>query len=255
MRGSVSERTANERTASKEKEPVKRRGRSRSKPETARPSKESPPPVQSRIQPLSDVLDENDDSEGQVGSQAVRLGIKAQRAGLRSLRAQTHYDDLPRAAWLALDTHSGEIHFYEKAAAERLESAFRNGRQSVPLAGLGKELDGSIVTFARGDDSGKTLETTLKGRQREVQRIPVPAELVEIRVNVARQEGRWHMIDEQVKQDTLRKAESEGLKPPKMEERKLRINPCDVVTPPVQLPPVNRAERTYFINQSCCEYW
>lgn len=56
-------------------------------------------------------------------------------------------------------------------------------------------------------------------------------------------------------QDTLRKAESEGLKPPKMEERKLRINPCDVVTPPVQLPPVNRAERTYFINQSCCEYW
>lgn len=57
MRGSVSERPASE--------GPKRRGRSRGKAETARPSQPAPP-VQSRIQALADVLGEDDDAEGQA---------------------------------------------------------------------------------------------------------------------------------------------------------------------------------------------
>jgi len=258
MRGTASEpgpRPASEGPATERRAPAKRRGRSRSTvAETERPSQQTTP-VQSRIQPLSDVLDDDEDAENCVGSQAVRAAIKTQRSGLRKLNAQLHYDNMPRAAWLSLDMHTGELAFYEKAAAERLESAFRNGRQSVPLAGLGKELDGSIVSFARNDEGKKTLETTLKGRQREVQRIPVPAELTEIRVNVVRQDGRWQLISEQAKQEVIRAAEGDGVKPPKMEERRLQLTGGEVANPPVQLPPVNRNERTYFINQSFCEYW
>lgn len=210
----------------------------------------------SRIQPLESVLgDELDDVDNYRGSQAVRAAAKAQRAGLRQLSDQTHYDAVPRSAWLSLDTQSGEVMFYQKAAAERLESAYRSGRASVPLAGLGKEIDGCIVAFARGDENGKIVETTLKGRQREVQRVAVPAAMTEVRLNIMREDGRWIVVSDKVKQELMQQAEDAGQKQPKIEERKVYLSGAEVVTAPAKLPPVNRNQRTYFINQGVTEYW
>jgi len=246
--------------------------------------------VPSRIQPLSSVLgDEDEDLEGLVGSLAVRSAARAQRSGLRQLSGQLHYDEVPRSAWLSLDPHSGEAQFYHRTAAERIEAAFRSGRASVPLAGLGKELDNATIKFSRGEEAAKIVETSLKGGTRDVMRIAVPGSMMQAIVSVTKQDGQWRLLSEKEKTTLLERiteeflskknkqkkaeneqdeeddddeddseqidAELEDLKASIVEERRLVFTGNEIVSGENKLPPVNRNQRTYFINAAASEYW
>jgi len=208
----------------------------------------------SRIQPLEDVLGPEEDSDVYVGSMAVRAATRAQRAGLRQLQNHSHYDAKPRAAWLSMNVYTGEMLFYKQAAAERLESAYKNGRANVPLAGLGKEIDSSIVFFSRNDD-GTIVETGPRGSRREVQRIPVPGDMTDVRVLIMQRDGVWRFISDREAEAWREQASSEGMDPPRIEEKQLILMGVELVSPPDKLPPVNPNQRTYFLNQGFTEYW
>jgi len=113
------------------------------------------------------------------------------------------------------------------------------------MAGLGPELDGSIVTLA--GDGEDAVEVTAQGLRRVVRRVPVPGDLTEVRLHVMRKGSCWQLVSDEAAEEALRRAEEDGLRPPRIEERRLVLT-GGVVAPPTQLPPMCRNERTYFIN-------
>lgn len=198
--------------------------------------------VRSRIQPLESLEDE-EEYGGATGSAAVQAAAREQRYGLRHLEGHLHYDSLPRAAWIFLHPKTGEVDFYHRAASERLEEAYRDRRASVPLAGLGRDIDNAIVLF-NDDDGARMVEKSLRGRQRDVQRIQVPGDMTDGRVYVTQASGVWRFVREEIATAAIREhADASGV-----EERKLHLYGHEVVASPIKLPPVNPDRRTYFLN-------
>jgi len=215
--------------------------------------------VSSRIQPFEDGSEEQD-VEDRPGSLAVRTGSKQQCCGYRELEVQFHYDKVPRSAWLALCPCNGHAVFYPKRVAERLEAAFQNGRASVPLAGLGKEFEGSIVNFATtSHDGAQIVETSLTGGQKEVQRIPVPGHMKDVQFYVTREDSKWRFVPEEKRADYMCVRHVDGelrtTTSVLLEERRLPLSGDEIVSPQEKLPPVSRNQRTYFINEAASEYW
>lgn len=209
--------------------------------------------MKSRIQTLESLEDDGADEGELAGSLAVRMAAREQRYGLRHLDSQVHYDTEPRFAWLSLNPKTGEPRLYNKAAAERLERAFRDVRGSVPLAGLGHEVDGCIVKFGVEDEGDRMVETTEKGRRRDVQRVEVPGNMRDFNIYVTHDEGRWRLVPEK---EALRQraADAEDGEESAVELRKVVLSGFEVVAPPRKLPPVNTNQRTYFLNPYVDDY-
>ncbi|CAJ1377870.1 unnamed protein product [Effrenium voratum] len=67
-----------------------------------------------------------------------------------------------------------EVTPYQKEAGNRLEAAFLSGRSSVPLAGLGPQLEGAIVTFDKASEQDARVRW-VDGTYSEVKRFQVTA--------------------------------------------------------------------------------
>lgn len=200
------------------------------------------------IMPRTRNLEDCDISEGGgleeadelPGSAAVREATKAQQHGIRALECRLHYDSNPRAAWLALDTKTGEVQLYQRAVAERIEAAHRQ-RASVPLVGLGLEVDSAIVTFGQGDRVF-AKETSLSGIEREVRRIAVPGTMLEVNVNIAREGETWRFLRDQ-------DAQASTLQGVVIESRRVVLSPTEVIEPPPKLPTLmDRYRKVTYLN-------
>mmetsp|Transcript_72495 Transcript_72495/g.208029 ORF Transcript_72495/g.208029 Transcript_72495/m.208029 type:complete len:546 (+) Transcript_72495:75-1712(+) len=217
--------------------------------------------VENRIKNIEDVFGaEDEDAEAGSGSMAVRQATKMQRGHMRTLTDKLYYDEVLRSAWLAIDAETGDVTFYHKTVGERLESAYRSGRASVPLAGLGREVDGTIVTFPRGDVGGtKIIETSLKGNRREVQRVPVPGTTREVQIIAVREAGSWRFEMEGDREVAAQKALSIDISDDPEDflivDKRLAFTGQEIVVPENKLPPVNRNQRTYYINPNFTEYY
>jgi hypothetical protein len=160
-----------------------------------------------------------DDEELQVGSIYVREAARMQRRFMKRLSEQPK----PRAVWLRLDPLTGDVSLYPSAAASRLEAAHHGNRTTVPLAGLGKDLEDSIVHL--GGKGEHPVQKTWHGELMDVRRMVVQ-DTDEIRINVAHDNG-WHIVDGSVSGQT--------------EERRVsvRYNETTCCTPSQPLPPVH----------------
>lgn len=227
---------------------------SRTEPNTAAERQRSSS-VKSRVQLIDSLEDKSifEQSEA-VGSLAVRTAAREQRFGLRELD-QVHYDTAPRAAWVSLHPKSGEARLYHREAAERLEAAFRDGRSSVPLVGLGRAVDGCIVWLSPDDEGDRMVETSQNGRPRDVTRLLVAGNIRDACIYVTREDGRWRLVPE--KAALLQRAAdaADGEESP-VELRKVALSGSEVVAPapPRKLPPMKPSQRTYFTNPYVDEY-
>jgi len=186
--------------------------------------------VKNRIQPLesprSEVDLEEDDS---IGSILVREATRQQRHFTQKIDESRHCGS-GHCAWMALDRRTGEVELYSKEAALRVEAAFRHGRTSVPLAGVGGPYEGVIVQLSGSDEESKPLERTWDGDLRDVRRLEVLSFMTDAVVQVHRQEGEWRFAEEAV--------------PGVTEDRWVRLSRNEVVTAPSPtLPPVNPDRR------------
>lgn len=216
-------------------------------------------PVESRIKNIEDVFGaEDDEAESLFGSMAVRAATKMQKANIRKISDRLYYDEIPRAAWLAINPETGDVTFYHRDVAQRLESAYRTGRQSVPLEGLGQDVDGTIVTFPAEKAGGRALETSLKGKCRELVRMGVPGTTRDLLVATVREGGVWRFASEGDREHAIRSAaeEDEPEEDFKYQEKKMALTGQEIVMPENnKLPPVNRNQRVYYINPTFTEYY
>lgn len=141
-----------------------------------------------------------------------------------------------RSVWLSMEPTSGDIHPFPRAVGSRLEAAYLNGRGSVPLAGLGEDLDGTIVFFAVNDKEAHVMKT-LDGKEFHVRREEVTAYSLEVTVNVVAPSDdveEWRFAH---RNDT------------NTERFKLELFGTELVAPPSPtLPPVSHNRVSYFIN-------
>lgn len=163
---------------------------------------------------------------------------------------QTPSDAAPRIAWLSLSPKSGRPRLYHRAVAERLETAFSRGRCSVPLVGLGRDVDSCIVMFEPEEECGRMIERTPKGRCREVRRIEAQSDEREATLYVTLDEGRWKFVPEQFAL-RHRAADAMDVWESQVEVRKVVLSSNGLVLPPGKLPPVGRPRRTSAWDSSC----
>jgi len=206
-------------------------------------------PVQSRIQPFvasgSGSSQEDDELEW---SAAVRTMTQNQRFGLRPLSGpRSHYDATSRAAWLSLDHHTGSPRMYQKAAAERMEKAYTAGRSSVPLIGLGRDVDNCIVQFSPSEEDDHMVEVSPKGRCRDVLRIDVPGDMTEHYVYVTLDDGKWRLVPERQALRQRAADAADGLESV-VEIRKVALTGAQLVSSPRRLPPLASSTHTFFMN-------
>lgn len=181
----------------------------------------------SPIRPLD--LDEtphhSEDQTPQAQRSAAKFLASAQRRG------ET------RSVWLSMEPTSGDIHPFPRAVGSRLEAAYLNGRGSVPLAGLGEDLDGTIVFFAVNGDKEAHVMKTLDGKEFHVRREEVTAYSLEVNVNVVGPSDdveEWRFAN---RSDT------------NTARFKLELFGTELVAPPSPtLPPVSHNRVSYFIN-------
>lgn len=173
--------------------------------------------VVSRIQPIESL---DDFSPVATKAQGVRL------------------DEGPRFVWLALRAKTGKFRFYQRKVAERLESAYRDGRASVPLIGLGRDVEDCIVHFST-DQGDRMVEVTHDGRRRDVERVEVQEDLCTASVYVTREDGFWRFVPEKeaLKQ---RAADVAAGEESVVELRKVSLQ--NSVAPPKKLSPIKLAD-------------
>jgi len=88
-----------------------------------------------------------------------------------------------RAVWLSIDPRSGQVHLYPAEAVARLERAHQGGAAvQVPLAGLGGHLEQVVVDV--GMFGHPVQRNPLTHGKRDVRRLEVPLDAVEVKVNV-----------------------------------------------------------------------
>ncbi|CAJ1331823.1 unnamed protein product [Effrenium voratum] len=138
-----------------------------------------------------------------------------------------------RAVWMTLNQATGEVTPYQKEAGNRLEAAFLSGRSSVPLAGLGPQLEGAIVTFDKASEQDARVRW-VDGTYSEVKRFQVTAYSYETTIQLAGSSA-----------EGWRFARNEA----RVEERLVPLFGTELIAPPSpKLPPVTRDRQVYFIN-------
>jgi len=117
-------------------------------------------------EPLNDPVQVRDLSVGDATQEHERAC--KQKSAVQTSRPR------PRAAWISVDPRSGALRAYPRAAAERLEAAWRDRRSNVPLCGLGvKAIEDAIIYFQGepGSTYGeRPVQRTLRGGKRDVRR-------------------------------------------------------------------------------------
>merc|ERR1711907_838779 len=86
-------------------------------------------------------------------------------------RLEESEDSKPHALWLSLDPLSGEITTFPRPAATRLEAGYVNHRSTVPLAGLGGDLENDIVHMGAKGSGEHPVQKSWHGTQMDVRRI------------------------------------------------------------------------------------
>jgi len=88
-----------------------------------------------------------------------------------------------RVVWLSIDPRSGQVHLYPAEAVARLERAHQAGAAvQVPLAGLGGHLEQVVVDV--GIFGHPVQRNPMTHGKRDVRRLEVPLDAVEVKVNV-----------------------------------------------------------------------
>lgn len=100
------------------------------------------------------------------------------------------------AAWVSLDSATGDLHLYTKSVASRLESAYSHNKASIPLAGLGEEYAHAIVHFGNEAKGEQPWQTAPGGVHDDVRRIILPAGATSVRLRVAKGPQAWIIVDD-----------------------------------------------------------
>jgi len=191
-------------------------------------------PIVSRIQ-LIDPEEEEEWWKGR-GSLAVKEASRVDRRFASEIAEKNAVK--PQALWFCLDSMTGEVALYSRAAATRLEGAFTNNRATVPMAGLGGTLEDAIVHLGTKHDNVNPVQKSLEGGQMDVRRLKIKPEATEICVNVVWEDG-WHIVDTAV--------------PGTTEERHIVLQGTEMVRPPTPpLPPLNPDRR---LSTNCLRHW
>eukprot|EP00933_Yihiella_yeosuensis_P079632 TRINITY_DN9282_c0_g1_i1.p1 TRINITY_DN9282_c0_g1~~TRINITY_DN9282_c0_g1_i1.p1 ORF type:complete len:714 (-),score=117.53 TRINITY_DN9282_c0_g1_i1:217-2358(-) len=148
-----------------------------------------------------------------------------------------------RTVWGSIDPETGEVECYQRDVGTRLESAYVSGRGSVPLAGLGEDFEGAIVTFGLRGAKEVSRIKTLDGAERDVFRVEVPAYSLEMKLNIIEPQSLFQG-------ETWKLATSKDDKREELVERKIELFGTELVAPPSpSLPTVSAARQpTYFLN-------
>lgn len=154
-----------------------------------------PTKYESRIK----VIDDKDEGEADTVIAKGSLAVRAASVKNRRFERPVEEQEQSRIVWLSLDPLTGEVELYNKAAAQRLESAYVHNKAHVPMAGLGGDLEWAIVYLgsreAGNSESGSSHATQLSnGEHRDVRRITVPATASQVCVKVA-QDNMWRIAD------------------------------------------------------------
>lgn len=166
-----------------------------------------------------------------IGCSATRQAARSQKRFEKQLE-EAHTK--PFALWLSLDAHSGEVTFFPRAAAERLEADFVNHRSTVPLAGLGKDLENDIVYLPSKESGEQPVLKSLHRGQMDVRRIQVQPSCCQVSLHLIHN-NQWRIADVPVPGET--------------EERIVLLHRAALVRPPSPpLPPIDPDRRTNFIN-------
>jgi len=185
--------------------------------------------VKNRIQPLESPRNDGDSEDDSIGSVLVREATRMQRHFTHKIDETRHCGG-GHSAWMTLDRKSGEVHLYPKEAASRVEVAYRHGRTSVPLAGVGDPFEGVIVQLSNSEEGSKPVERTWDGEESDMRRLEVQVYMTDAVMHVFQQDGDWHF--------------AEGPVPGVTEERHVQLSRHEVVAPPSPtLPPVNPDRR------------
>lgn len=201
------------------------------KPSSGRESSVNAKPKEyvNRIQEISPDDDEEPVREC-VGSLAIQQAIREQRRFSTKMDVKDNVKI--QALWLWLDPLTGEVSIYPRAAATRLEGAYVNNRVNVPLAGLGSNLEDSIVHLGRKGTDEYPVQRSLQGGQMDVRRLQIPTDASEVCINTKYESG-WHIVD--------------VAEPGETEQRTLVLQGTETVRPPTPpLPPVNPDRRASF---------
>lgn len=106
-----------------------------------------------------------------------------------------------RPVWFSLDPRSGEVSAYPQPVNERLETCWLSGGdREVRLVGFGGVFENIVVDLG-GGDMLPSQRNTRTGGKRDVRRLGVPEEQMEICVHVKQDRG-WRMAEEAVVDQT-----------------------------------------------------
>lgn len=166
------------------------------------------------------------------GSSSVRRAASMQRRFERQIGPHLRF------IWLSLDPLTGDVSFFPKPAAQRLESAFKTNKAHVALTVLGDDLD-SVVDLdcskKEAMDGGLVRATQRSdGESREVRRMGVQSNATQVCLNVIWNKM-WRFADNNV--------------PGEIEERRVDLPESLSIrseTPP--LPPADPNRRLFFCN-------
>jgi len=187
--------------------------------------------VVNRIQPLEkSPRSECDPDDDSFGSALVREATRMQRHFTHKIDESKLSGGSPHSAWMTLDRKTGQVHLYPKEAASRVEAAYRHGRTSVPLAGVGEPFEGVIVQLSSSEEGSRPVERTWEGNESDVRRLEVTFYMTDAVMHVYQMDGEWHFADGPILGVT--------------EERHVQLSRHVVVSPPSPtLPPVNPDRR------------
>lgn len=204
------------------------------KPASGRASSVTMKPKEEYVSRIREIGSEDGDESPQkcVGSLAVQEAMRMQRRFEQKINWEAQEQSKPQALWFHLDTLTGEVNLYSRAASTRLEAAYVNNRSNVPLAGLGKGLEDCIVHLAKKGGTEQPVQRSFQGGNEDVRRLQVRGDTEEVIVNVTYDHG-WRIVDVPVPEQT--------------EERRVGLNGTEMVRPPSPpLPPVNPDRRATY---------
>lgn len=118
-------------------------------------------------------------------------------------------------------------------------------------------MDGTIVNFPQDKSDTRILETTLKGKRRELTRIGVPGTTRDMIVATVREGCVWRFAGDGDRDYAARLANQDDPQEDFVyHEKKFSLTGQEIVMPENnKLPPVNHHQRTYYINPTFTEYY
>lgn len=186
-------------------------------------------PAVDRIRPIDD--SELADMEHPASNHPERF---CRSIDMSKLRARAK----PLCMWITVDADTGNVQAFRKCAANRLETAHKEGRGSVPLAGLDDpSVEDSIVVFSTEEGAVEKRQ----GGTRGVRRVEIGLSSSEAVVHVhLPEEGApgWRFADTEI--------------PGHTEERRVQVSYQNVVHPTTPKPPVPKDRKQTFLNLHAC---